>query len=89
MGACECPGGLCLHLERARPGNENNRIANFLYIDEFPDFLGKSTEALFTMYRKYKVGTIITAQNLSQLDTPNVKEHYRQTILSNLSLIHI
>ena len=24
MGACECPGGLCLHLERARPGNENN-----------------------------------------------------------------
>lgn len=68
-----------------RPGNENNRVANFLYIDEFPDFLGKSTEALFTMYRKYKVGTIITAQNLSQLDTPNVKEHYRQTILSNCS----
>lgn len=68
-----------------RPGNENNRIPNFMYIDEFPDFLGKSTEALFTMYRKYKVGTVITAQNLSQLDTPTSKEHYRQTILSNCS----
>ena len=68
-----------------RPGNENSRIPNFLYIDEFPDFLGKSTEAIFTMYRKYKVGTIITAQNLSQLDTPTSKEHYRQTILSNCS----
>lgn len=68
-----------------RPGNENSRVPNFLYIDEFPDFLGKSTEPLFTMYRKYKVGTIITAQNLSQLDTPNAKEHYRETILSNCS----
>ena len=68
-----------------RPGSENSRIPNFLYIDEFPDFLGKATEPLFTMYRKYKVGTIITAQNLSQLDTPSVKEHYRETILSNCS----
>ena len=24
MGACECLGGLCLYLERARPDNENN-----------------------------------------------------------------
>ena len=66
-----------------RPGNENNRIPNFLYIDEFSDFLGKYTEPIFTMYRKYRVATVITVQNLSQLDTPNTKEHYRQTILSN------
>lgn len=66
-----------------RPGNENTRIPNFLYIDEFSDFLGKHTEALFTMFRKYRVATVITVQNLSQLDTPNSKEHYRQTILSN------
>lgn len=68
-----------------RPGNENSRNPNFLYIDEFPDFLGKSTIPMFTMYRKYKVGTIITAQNLSQLDTPSNNEHYRETILSNCS----
>ena len=66
-----------------RPGNENSRIPNFLYIDEFADFLGKHTEPLFTMFRKYRVATVITVQNLSQLDTPNSKEHYRQTILSN------
>ena len=66
-----------------RPGNESSRVPNFLYIDEFADFLGKYTEPIFTMYRKYKVSTVITVQNLSQLDTPNTKEHYRQTILSN------
>ena len=66
-----------------RPGNENNRVPNFFYIDEFADFLGKYTEPIFTMYRKYRVGTVITVQNLSQLDTPNTKEHYRETVLSN------
>ena len=66
-----------------RPGNENNRIPNFFYVDEFADFLGKYTEPIFTMYRKYRVGTVITVQNLSQLDTPNTKEHYRETVLSN------
>ena len=66
-----------------RPGNENTRVPNFFYIDEFADFLGKYTEPIFTMYRKYRVGTVITVQNLSQLDTPNTKEHYRETVLSN------
>lgn len=66
-----------------RPGNENSRIPNFLYIDEFPDFICKDTEAIFTLYRKYKVGTVITAQNLAQLEgnAPNMK--YKDTILSN------
>ncbi|MBR3002396.1 MAG: TraM recognition domain-containing protein [Clostridia bacterium] len=66
-----------------RPGTEATRVPNFLYIDEFSDFLGRYTEPIFTMYRKYRVSTVITIQNLSQLDTPNVKEHYRETILSN------
>ena len=62
-----------------RPGTEKSRVPNFLYIDEFPDFICKSTEPIFTMYRKYKVGTVISAQNLSQLDVAGSK----QTILSN------
>ena len=66
-----------------RPGNENSRIPHFLYIDEFPDFICKATEPIFTMYRKYKIGTTISAQNLSQLETPTSKENYRQVILSN------
>lgn len=66
-----------------RPGNENTRVPNFLYIDEFPDFLGRTTEPIFTMYRKYKVGTVITIQNLSQLHPITTKQNYRETILSN------
>lgn len=66
-----------------RPGSEKSRVPNFLYIDEFSDFVGKSTEPIFTMYRKYRVGTTISVQNLSQLDTPTSKENYRNTILAN------
>ncbi len=66
-----------------RPGIENSRIPHFLYIDEFADFICKDTETMFTMYRKYKVGTIISTQNLQQLETPHLKENYKNTILSN------
>lgn len=68
-----------------RPGTEKSRTPNFLYIDEFPDFICKATEPMFTMFRKYKVATTISAQNISQLDTPNSKQSFRQTILSNCS----
>ena len=66
-----------------RPGNENTRIPHFFYIDEFPDFICKDTEAIFTLYRKYKVGTVITAQNLAQLEGNSPRMRYRETILSN------
>lgn len=64
-----------------RPGNENSRIPHFLYIDEFPDFICNSTESIFTLYRKYKVGTVISAQNLAQLDSGNSK--IGKTIIAN------
>ena len=66
-----------------RAGNENSRIPHFLYIDEFPDFICKDTEAMFTLYRKYKVGTTITAQNLAQLEGNSPRLKYKDTILSN------
>ena len=66
-----------------REGNESNRIPNFLYIDEFPDYICKDTEAIFTLYRKYKVATVITAQNLSQLEANEPEMKYKETILSN------
>ena len=50
-----------------RPGNENSRIPNFLYIDEFPDFVCKDTEIMFTMYRKYRVATTISAQSITMV----------------------
>jgi len=66
-----------------RPGNESSRVPHFCYIDEFPDFICKDTESIFTLYRKYKVGTVITAQNLAQLDGESPRLKHRDTILSN------
>lgn len=66
-----------------RPGTEKDRIPHFLYIDEFADFVGDATDPLFTLYRKYKVSTIVSAQNLAQLDGKDKK--HRATITSNCS----
>ena len=66
-----------------RPGNESSRVPHFFYIDEFPDFICKDTEAIFTLYRKYKVATVVTTQNLAQLEGNSPKMKYRETILSN------
>lgn len=66
----------------SRPGTERTRIPHFLYIDEFPPFVCKATEDIFTLYRKYRVGTIISAQNLSQFG-PKDDYNFRQTLLAN------
>ena len=66
-----------------RPGTEKDRVPHFLYIDEFSDFVGASTDSLFTLYRKYKVSTVISVQNLAQLDGKEKK--HRQVIASNCS----
>lgn len=65
-----------------RPGTEQSRIPHFLYIDDFADYVGPSTEALYTLYRKYHVGTMISIQNLSQLGFKD-QSKYRDSILSN------
>jgi len=65
----------------SRPGTEKSRIPHFVYIDEFTPFIDTSTMDMFTLYRKYRVGNIVSAQNLAQLGTE--KSEYRQTILAN------
>ncbi len=65
-----------------RPGNENSRIPHFLYIDDFPQYICPATEALYTIYRKYHVGTIISCQNLTQLGFRG-ESKYRDNIMSN------
>ena len=66
-----------------RPGTEKDRIPHFLYIDEFSDFVGNATDPLFTIYRKYKVSTVVSVQNLAQLDGADKK--HRSTIVANCS----
>ena len=65
----------------SRPGNEKTRIPHFLYVDEFAGYVCKATLPMFTMYRKYKVGTIVSVQSLAQLGKKD--EKYRQIILGN------
>ena len=65
----------------SRPGYEKTRIPNIFYIDEFPAFICGATDPLFTMYRKYKVGIIVSIQSLAQLGEE--KSRRRQNILAN------
>ena len=77
---------LMQHSILSRPGIEKSRIPHFLYIDEFPPFVCKATQDFFTLFRKYRVGLIISAQNLSQFGNNTAMtdgEIYRQTILAN------
>ena len=65
----------------SRPGTEKTRIPHFLYMDEFSPFIDRSTMDIFTLYRKYRVGAVISCQNLSQLG--GEKSETRQVILAN------
>lgn len=65
----------------SRPGTEKNRIPHFLYIDEFSPFIDQSTMDIFTLYRKYRVGAIVSCQSLSQLGEKTSET--RQVILAN------
>lgn len=67
----------------SRPGNDSNRIPHFLYIDDFPEFLCKAVEPVFTIYRKYKVGCILSSQTLSQLNDPTGNNNFKDEILAN------
>ena len=66
-----------------RPGTEETRIPHFLYIDEFANYICKQTEAMFTLFRKYRCGVIVTIQNLAQLEKKSVATKYRELVLSN------
>ena len=65
----------------SRPGIEKTRVPHFLYIDEFSPFITRATSDIFTLYRKYRVGVIISTQNLAQLGDKTSEQ--RQTILAN------
>ena len=65
-----------------RKGNEDSRTPHFLYIDEFPEYITKDMEVMFTLFRKYRCGVTIALQNLSQLEKSG-KGYYRQTVLAN------
>lgn len=66
-----------------RPGVEDSRTPHFIYIDEFPLYVNKDTEAFFTLFRKYRCGTLITIQNLSQLTKSKSLAYFKDVIITN------
>ena len=66
-----------------RPGMEDTRTPHFIYIDEFPLYVNKDTEAFFTLFRKYRCGTLITIQNLSQLTKNRSLAYFKDVIVTN------
>ncbi len=66
-----------------RPGTEESRTPHFIYIDEFPLYITKDTEAFFTLFRKYRCGTLITVQNLSQLTKNASLAYFKDVIITN------
>lgn len=60
-----------------------NRTPHFLYVDEFDQYSPKDFGDMYTLYRKFKIGTIFSAQNLSALG--GVSHPAIQTLLSNAS----
>lgn len=65
-----------------RKGNEESRTPHFLYIDEFPEYITKDMEVMFTLFRKYRCGVTVAIQNLSQLEKSG-QAYYRQVVLAN------
>lgn len=65
-----------------RKGNEESRTPHFLYIDEFPEYITKDMEVMFTLFRKYRCAVTVAIQNLSQLEKSG-HSYYRQTVLAN------
>lgn len=67
-------------------GNRNflrNRTPHFLYVDEFDKYSPDEFADMYTIYRKFKIGSIFSAQTLSSLG--GTSTNAVQTLLSNAS----
>ena len=54
-----------------------NRLPHFMYVDEFDQYNPSSLSDMYTIYRKFKIGTIFSAQTIGRLGKDS------QTLLSN------
>lgn len=64
-----------------RPGSEKTRIPHFLYVDDFNMYANPLVSDLFTLFRKFKVGCVFTAPNLTSLG--GVNSPFMQDLSSN------
>ena len=59
------------------------RVPHFLYVDEFDSYAAPFLTDMFTVYRKYFVGTVFAIPNLSSIGGSS--SPFAQTMLSNCS----
>ena len=64
-----------------RPGNEKTRTPYFIYVDEFDRYASPLYTDMITIYRKFKVGTILSIPNLGSIG--GTGNDFAQTLLSN------
>ena len=62
-------------------GSEKERIPNFLYVDEFNLYVSPFFTDMFTLYRKFKIGTVFTTQTISQIG--DINSALVQSLLTN------
>jgi len=67
----------------ARPGQEEELIGNFFYIDDINLIKHASIQSMFTSYRRMRCGLVVTAHNLAELDQFG-GSNFRETLMSNI-----
>ncbi len=75
-----------LHYQSAvfrRPGDENTRVPNFLYIDEAPRYMNPDFEILLAIGRSFRCAATVALQNTSQL-LLDAKPAFRDIVLELL-----
>lgn len=60
---------------------KGTRINHFWYIDEFPVYLNKETEAMFTLFRQYRVGMCVAIQTLDQFNKSAATKYLQGIVL--------
>lgn len=58
-----------------------NRTNHFWYIDEFPVYISKETEAMFTLFRQYRVSMMVAIQTFDQFAKSNTTKYLQGTVM--------
>lgn len=66
-----------------RPGDEDTRIPNFVYVDELPQLLHPSMEQCFVLFRKYRLAMFVAVQSLSQMDKVGNTAFMKPVLIGN------
>lgn len=70
-----------LNFKQAVFRRPSNRCNHFWYIDEFPVYLNKETEAMFSLFRQYRVGMTVAIQTLDQFAKSAATQYLKGVVM--------